>query len=98
MSSEFPTIVFNPMGKHHSKTISNIEEVKAREGKVLGFISKNDSQKEVYTDVIELPETSELLAVFTSLTASYLFALYIAEKLGRDVDKPRNLAKSVTVE
>ena len=98
VSPEFPTIVFNPSGKHHSKTISNIEEVKAREGKVLGFISKNDTHKEVYTDVIELPESSELLAVFTSLTASYLFALYLAEKLGRDVDKPRNLAKSVTVE
>ena len=98
MSPEFPTIVFNPSGKHHSKTISNIEEVKAREGKVLGFISKNDTHKEVYTDVVELPESSELLAVFTSLTASYLFALYLAEKLGRDVDKPRNLAKSVTVE
>ncbi|MCH8518480.1 glutamine--fructose-6-phosphate transaminase (isomerizing) [Candidatus Gracilibacteria bacterium] len=98
VSPEFPTIVFNPSGKHYHKTISNIEEVRAREGKILGFISKNDTHKEVYTDCIELPDTSELLSVFTSLTASYLFALYLAEKLGRDVDKPRNLAKSVTVE
>lgn len=98
VSPEFPTIVFNPSGKHYHKTISNIEEVRAREGKILGFISKNDTHKEVYTDCIELPDTSELLSVFTSLTASYLFALYLAEKLWRDVDKPRNLAKSVTVE
>jgi len=55
--------------------------VKARKGKVLGFILKNDSHKEVYTDIIELPESSELLAVFTSLSASYLFALYLAETL-----------------
>lgn len=98
MSSEFPTIVFNPSGKHYHKTISNIEEVKARGGKILGFISKNDPHKEVYTNFVELPDTSELLSVFTSLTASYFFALYLAESLGRDVDKPRNLAKSVTVE
>lgn len=86
------------MGKHYHKTISNIQEVKARNGAILGFISKNDTHKELYTDKIELPESSELIAIFTSLTASYLFALYIAEALGRDVDKPRNLAKSVTVE
>jgi len=65
---------------------------------ILGFISKNDTHKELYTDTIELPETSELLAVFTWLVSSYLFGLYLAEALGRDVDKPRNLAKSVTVE
>ena len=98
VSENFPTIVFNPMWKHYHKTISNIEEIKARQGKVLGFIAKNDVHKETYTDIIELPETSELLAIFTSLTASYLFALYLAENLNRDVDKPRNLAKSVTVE
>lgn len=98
VSSEFPVMVFNPMGKFYAKTISNIQEVSAREGPVLGFISSNDTHKELYTDAIELPETSELLAVFTGLVASYLFGLYLAEALGRDVDKPRNLAKSVTVE
>ena len=95
---DFPTMVFNPMGKFYGKTISNIQEVAAREGPILGFISWNDTHKELYTDTIELPESSELLSVFTGLTASYLFALYVAEALGRDVDKPRNLAKSVTVE
>jgi glucosamine--fructose-6-phosphate aminotransferase (isomerizing) len=98
VSTNFPTLVFNPMGKFYSKTISNIQEIAAREGPILGFISKNDTHKELYTDAIELPETSELLSVFTGLVSSYLFALYLAEALGRDVDKPRNLAKSVTVE
>ena len=86
------------MGKFYAKTISNIQEISAREGPILGFISSNDTHKELYTDTIELPETSELLSVFTGLVASYLFALYLAETLWRDVDKPRNLAKSVTVE
>lgn len=98
VSPDFPTMVFNPMGKFYAKTISNIQEVAAREGPILGFISKNDTHKDVYTDTIELPETSELLSIFTGLIASYLFALYLAEVLGRDIDKPRNLAKSVTVE
>lgn len=98
VSEKFPVIVFNPMGKFHSKTISNIQEVVARKGPILGYISKNDTHKELYTDTIELPDSSELLSLFTGLTASYLFALYVAEHLGRDVDKPRNLAKSVTVE
>ena len=98
VSPEFPTMVFNPMGKFYGKTISNVQEVAAREGPILGFISKNDTHKELYSDAIELPETSELLSVFTWLVSSYLFALYLAEALDRDVDKPRNLAKSVTVE
>ena len=98
ISPEFPTVVFNPMWKFYSKTISNIQEIAAREWPVLGFVSSNDTHKELYTDLIELPETSELLSVFTGLIGSYLFGLYLAEALGRDVDKPRNLAKSVTVE
>lgn len=98
VGEHFPVMVFNPMGTHYHKTISNIQEVAARKAPVLGFISENDSHKELYTDAIELPESSELIAVFTSLIASYLFGLYLAQSLGRDVDKPRNLAKSVTVE
>jgi len=98
VSPDFPTMIFNPMGKFYAKTISNIQEIVAREGPVLGYISSNDTHKELYTDTIELPDTSELLSLFTGLTSSYLFALYLAESLGRDVDKPRNLAKSVTVE
>lgn len=98
VSPEFPTMVFNPMGKFYAKTISNVQEVAAREGPILGFISKNDTHKELYTDSIELPETSELLSVFTWLVSSYLFALYLGEARWIDVDKPRNLAKSVTVE
>jgi len=98
VAGEASTMVFNPMGKFYSKTISNIQEVVAREGPILWYISATDTHKELYTDTIELPDTSELLSIFTWLTASYLFALYLAEDLGRDVDKPRNLAKSVTVE
>lgn len=65
---------------------------------ILGFVTKGDENTELYSDTIELPKTSEILSIFTSLTASYLFALFLAQELGRDVDKPQNLAKSVTVE
>ena len=96
---DFPCIFINPKGKHYVKTVSNIEEVRARSGVVLGIISKWDSRKDdLYTDTIELPETSETMVPFTALVASYIFALYLAKWLDRDVDKPKNLAKSVTVE
>lgn len=65
---------------------------------ILGFVTKGDENTELYSDTIELPKTGEILSVFTSLTASYLFALFLAQELRRDVDKPQNLAKSVTVE
>ncbi len=96
---ELPCLFVNPAGKHYVKTVSNIEEVRARSWVVLGFISKWDPRKDdLYTDTIELPDTSETMAPFTSLIAGYIFALYLAQELDRDVDKPKNLAKSVTVE
>ncbi len=95
---DFPCIVFNPAGKFYTKTVSNIQEIRAREGTVLGYVTKWEELGDLYDDIIEIPNTSEILSIFTSLTASYLFALYIAEELERDVDKPKNLAKSVTVE
>ncbi len=98
VSPEFPCIVFNPEGKSYIKTVSNIKEIRAREGTVLGFVTKWEEQEDLYDDIIEIPKTSEIISVFTSLVASYLFALYLAEELDRDVDKPKNLAKSVTVE
>lgn len=74
-------MVFNPEGKFYHKTVSNIKEIQARNGVILGFVTKGDENKELYTDAIELPRTSEILSVFTSLTASYLFALFLAKEL-----------------
>ena len=83
----------------YEKTVSNLKEVKARGGKVLAITLEGNSDIEKTVDeVIYIPETHWL---FTSLLANIpqqLFAYYISTKLGNDVDKPRNLAKSVTVE
>lgn len=95
---DFPCVVFNPEWKFYTKTVSNIKEIRAREWTVLGFVTKWEELADLYDDVVEIPKTSEVLSVFTSLVASYLFALFLAQELERDVDKPKNLAKSVTVE
>jgi glutamine---fructose-6-phosphate transaminase (isomerizing) len=94
----FPTVFLNTKGKFSHKNASNIQEVKARNGKVLGIVTAGDTDTHLYDDIIELPETSEILAPFIILPVMYLFSLYFAQALGREIDKPRNLAKSVTVE
>lgn len=98
VGEDFPCIFLNTKSKFYHKTISNIQEVKARHGNILGVITHWDTEKEYYTNVIEVPETSEYLAPFVILPAMYLFAYHISQDLGREIDKPRNLAKSVTVE
>lgn len=95
---EFPTVFLNTKSKFHHKNASNLQEVKARNGKTLWIITHGDPDAHLFDDVIELPETSEILAPFVILPAMYLFALYLAQSLWREIDKPRNLAKSVTVE
>jgi glucosamine--fructose-6-phosphate aminotransferase (isomerizing) len=79
--------------------ISNIEEVKAREGPVIAIATKgNEEIKKLVDDVIFIPKTLEMLTPMLSIIPLHLFAYYVAVLLGRDVDKPRNLAKSCTVE
>lgn len=95
---DFPTVVFNTKWSFYHKTVSNIKEIKARNWTVLWIVTAWDNDPELYDDIIELPETSEIMSVFTSKVAMYLFSLYVAEELWRDIDKPQNLAKSVTVE
>lgn len=80
------------------KNRSSVEEIRSRHGKILGIISNNDIHTEIYDDFIafepSIPELNPLLEV----VVLQLFAYGVAEHLGRDIDKPRNLAKSVTVE
>jgi len=83
----------------YSKMKSNIEEVKARGGKILLISTKGDEEvKELSEDIIYVPDTMELLEPLLNTIPLQLFAYYMAVELGRDVDRPRNLAKSVTVE
>jgi len=95
---DFPVIAINPTSALREKSISNIKEIWARNGTVLWVISKNDSYREIYNDIIEIPETHELLTPFLPLIPLWLFSVEMAKKLWKDVDKPQNLAKSVTVE
>ncbi|MFA5916705.1 MAG: glutamine--fructose-6-phosphate transaminase (isomerizing) [Candidatus Gracilibacteria bacterium] len=98
VNKNFLCIFLNLKGVFQEKTNSNIKEVKARNGIVLGVITKGEKDEELYDDTIEVPEVDKLISPFICLIPVWLFALHTATDLGRDVDKPQNLAKSVTVE
>lgn len=98
IEENFPSMLLNPDWELYEKNISTLKEVQARNGKVIWVISKNDIHKSEYNDTIEIPKTSEYNALFTTWVALQLFAYYMANNLWREIDKPRNLAKSVTVE
>ncbi len=95
----FPTVAILPSDSVYEKMISNIQEVKARNGKVLAVATQgNEDIKKIVDDVIYIPKTLEMLTPILSVIPLHLFAYHMAVLLGHDVDKPRNLAKSVTVE
>ncbi len=83
----------------YEKTLSNIQEVKAREGKVIAIVTEGDTEvRKVADNVIEIPAAPDLLASILEIVPLQLLAYHIAVRRGCDVDQPRNLAKSVTVE
>ena len=98
IQEDFPTVLINPDSKLYEKNISTLKEIQARNWKVIWILSAKDEHKNEYNDIIELPKTNEYNALFTSWVALQLLAYYIADELWREIDKPRNLAKSVTVE
>ena len=94
-----PVVVIATDSELLEKTISNIQEVRARGGKVIAIVSDGDTDASRHADdVIRVPKTLELISPIVNAVALQLLAYFTAEALGRDVDKPRNLAKSVTVE
>ena len=94
-----PVVVIATDSDLLEKTISNIQEVRARGGKVIALVSDGDTDATRHADdVIRVPRTLELVSPIVNAVALQLLAYFTAEALGRDVDKPRNLAKSVTVE
>jgi glucosamine--fructose-6-phosphate aminotransferase (isomerizing) len=94
-----PVIALATQKSVYEKTISNIKEIKARDAIVIGITSENDSELIKYVDhVIKVPATDELLIPLLTVVPLQLLAYYTAITRGCDVDKPRNLAKSVTVE
>jgi len=94
-----PVIALATQRDVYEKTLSNIKEVKARDAVVIGIAAQDDMELEKYVDhVIKVPQTDELLIPLLTVVPLQLLAYYASLTRGCDVDKPRNLAKSVTVE
>lgn len=99
IDKHFPSIFVCPKDSVYEKNISGMQEIKAREGKIIAIATEGDREiKKIADDVIYIPKTLEMLTPLLSVIPLQLFAYYVAVLNGRDVDKPRNLAKSVTVE
>jgi glutamine---fructose-6-phosphate transaminase (isomerizing) len=96
IDENMPVIVIAPEGRLYSKILSNIQEVKSRKGKVI--VITTNGLENGFDDVIKIPKVSEYLMPLISVVPVQLLSYYIAKKRGCDVDRPRNLAKSVTVE
>ena len=99
IDSEMPVFVVAPHNGMYDKVVSNVQEIKARKGRVIAFVTKGDKQIASLADnVIELPETMECFEPLVVSVPLQLLAYHIAVCKGKNVDQPRNLAKSVTVE
>ena len=99
IDENMPVVVVAPNNGHYEKLVSNVQEVKAREGKVIAIVTAGDKELVNSADhVIEIPETLEALTPLLTVIPLQLLSYYIAVMRGCDVDRPRNLAKSVTVE
>jgi len=99
INEDFPTVAICPSNSVYEKMISNIEEIKVRNGLVIAVATEgNEDIKKLADDVIYIPKTLEMLTPILALIPLQLFAYYSGALRGCNVDKPRNLAKSVTVE
>lgn len=99
IDSDMPVVVVAPHDEMYKKVLSNIQEIKARRGKIIALVSKGDDTiSKIADEVIEMPETLECLEPLIASIPLQLLAYHVAVCKGKDVDQPRNLAKSVTVE
>jgi glutamine---fructose-6-phosphate transaminase (isomerizing) len=99
VDENLPVVIVATRDSYYEKVVSNIQEIKARKGKVIAVVTEGDQTiPSMADDVIEVPEADELVAPMISVIPLQLLAYYIGVLKGFDVDKPRNLAKSVTVE
>ncbi len=99
VDESLPVVFIATKDSYHEKVISNMQEIKARKGKVIAVINEGDEQSMALADdVILVPEADEIVAPMLSVVPLQLLAYYTGVAKGFDVDKPRNLAKSVTVE
>jgi len=99
ISPDMPTVAIVPEDDMYEKMISNIQEIKSRKGPVIAIITEGDDNvKDIVDDFIEVPKTLDFLTPVLTVIPCQLLSYYCARYLERDIDKPRNLAKSVTVE
>ncbi|CAM3976792.1 MULTISPECIES: glutamine--fructose-6-phosphate transaminase (isomerizing) [Flavobacterium] len=99
IDESMPVVVIAPNKGHYDKVVSNIQEIKSRSGKIIAVVTKGDTQvRELADHVIEIPETSEALTPLLTTIPLQLLSYHIAVMRECNVDQPRNLAKSVTVE
>ncbi len=99
IDENMPVVCLAPRDAYYEKTLSNIEEIKARGGKILAVGMEGDDElHRIADDVIMIPECSTFIMPFLTTVPMHLLAYWIAVRKGTDVDQPRNLAKSVTVE
>lgn len=96
---EMPSVIIAPSDSLYDKIISNVQQVKSREGAVVAIVSRgNEAMNDIADYCLEIPEVPECLTPIVASIPLQLMAYYIAVNKGKDVDRPRNLAKSVTVE
>ena len=99
VDEEMPVVVIATQNAMYEKIISNIQEIKARKGHIIALINKHDTViRNIADECIELPDAPECLEPLLTTIPLQLLAYHIAVCKGKDVDQPRNLAKSVTVE
>jgi glucosamine--fructose-6-phosphate aminotransferase (isomerizing) len=99
VDENLPVVFVATRDSYHEKVISNMQEIRARKGRVIAIINEGDEQSTALADdVIQVPEADEIVAPMLSVVPLQLLAYYTGVAKGFDVDKPRNLAKSVTVE
>lgn len=99
INPEMPTVAIAPKDSMYDKMITNIQEIKSRRGPVIAIATEGDTAiKEMVDDIIEIPPTLDILNPILAVVPCQLLAYHCARFLNRDIDKPRNLAKSVTVE
>jgi glucosamine--fructose-6-phosphate aminotransferase (isomerizing) len=99
IEEDFPVVVLLPRNDVYEKVFSNLEEVKARQGRIIAVATEGDDRIGEFADVtIEIPDAPDYIQPIISVVAMQLLAYHVADFKGTDVDQPRNLAKSVTVE
>jgi glucosamine--fructose-6-phosphate aminotransferase (isomerizing) len=99
INPDMPTVAIVPRDAMYEKMISNIQEIKSRKGPVIAIANEGDDKiREMADEVIEVPPTLDYLNPILCAVPCQLIAYHCARLLNRDIDKPRNLAKSVTVE